>query len=31
MEETDGTYRDLLLMIIHSLPFRETFVRAEPL
>ena len=31
MEETDGTYRDLLLMIVRSLPFRETFVRAEPL
>ena len=31
LEETDGTYRDLLLMILRSLPFRETFVRAEPL
>jgi hypothetical protein len=31
LEETDGTYRDLLLMILQSLPFRETFVRAEPL
>lgn len=31
LEETDGTYRALLLMILQSLPFRETFVRGEPL
>ena len=31
LEETDGTYRELLLMILQSLPFRETFVRGEPL
>lgn len=31
LEETDGTYRDLLLGILQSLPFRETFVRKEPL
>lgn len=31
LEETDGTYRDLLLLVLQSLPFRETFVRGEPL
>lgn len=31
LEETDGTYRDLLLCILQSLPFRETFVRGESL
>ena len=31
LEETNGTYRDLLLMILESLPFRETFVRVESL
>jgi hypothetical protein len=31
LEKTDGTYRDLLLMILQSLPFRETIVKAESL